>query len=77
MKSENISANSEKLTIDMCGRKDGVLRAFCEGWDNTNLDTDRRVSHPLQRKNAKDGAPLFRGASYRGQQKRCLVRSAP
>ena len=22
---------------------------FCEGWDTTNLDTDRRVSHPLQR----------------------------
>src|ERR1700689_3888536 len=26
-----------------------ILRAFCEGWDTTNLDTDRRVSHPLQR----------------------------
>jgi hypothetical protein len=35
-----------------------VLRAFCEGWDTTNLDTDRRVSHPFA-KNAKDGAPAF------------------
>jgi hypothetical protein len=26
-----------------------ILRAFCEGWDTTNLDTDRRVSHPLPR----------------------------
>jgi hypothetical protein len=26
-----------------------ILRAFCEGWDTTNLDTDCRVSHPLQR----------------------------
>jgi hypothetical protein len=25
-------------------RKSGVLRAFCEGWDTTNLDTDGRVS---------------------------------
>jgi hypothetical protein len=23
-----------------------ILRAFCEGWDTTNLDTDRRVSNP-------------------------------
>ena len=30
-------------------RKSGVLRAFREGWDTTNLDTDRSVSHPLQR----------------------------
>jgi hypothetical protein len=26
-----------------------ILRVFCEGWDTTNLDTDRRLSHPLQR----------------------------
>ena len=26
-----------------------ILRAVCEGWDTTNLDTDGRVSHPLQR----------------------------
>ncbi len=25
-----------------------ILLVFCEGWDTTNLDTDRRVSHPLQ-----------------------------
>jgi hypothetical protein len=36
-----------------------ILRAFCEGWDTTNLDTDGRVSHPLQKKSAKDGAPAF------------------
>jgi hypothetical protein len=26
-----------------------VLRVLCEGRETTNLDTDRRVSHPLQR----------------------------
>jgi hypothetical protein len=27
-----------------------ILRVFCEGWDTTNLDTDRRLSHPLQKR---------------------------
>ena len=26
-----------------------ILRALCEGWEATNLDTGGRVSHPLQR----------------------------
>src|ERR1700683_4016168 len=26
-----------------------ILRAFGEGWGTTNLDTNRPVSHPLQR----------------------------
>jgi hypothetical protein len=45
-------------------RKSGVLRAFCEGWDTTNLDTDRRISHPLPRAQ-RMGHPPFRGASCR------------
>jgi len=42
------------------------LRAFCEGWDTTNLDTDRRVSHPLQR-TQRMGHPPIRGASCRAK----------
>jgi hypothetical protein len=26
-----------------------ILRAFCEGWVTTNLNTNRRVSDPVQR----------------------------
>ena len=44
-----------------------ILRAVCEGWDTTNLDTDRRVSHPLQ-KPQRMGHPSFRGASCRAKQ---------
>jgi len=40
-----------------------ILRAFCEEWDTTNHDTDRRVSHPLRR-TQRMGHPPFRGASY-------------
>jgi hypothetical protein len=47
-------------------RKSGVLRAFGEGWDTTNLDTDLRVSHPLQR-TQRMGHPSFRGASRRAK----------
>jgi hypothetical protein len=43
-----------------------ILRVFCEGWDTTNLDTDRRVSHPLQR-TQRMGHPPFRGASCRAK----------
>jgi hypothetical protein len=34
-----------------CNKSPGApsFALFCEGWDTTNLDTDRRVSHPLQR----------------------------
>ena len=39
-------------------RKSGVLRAFCEGWDTTNLDTDSSRIPPFA-KSAKDGAPAF------------------
>jgi hypothetical protein len=41
-----------------CSRKSGVLRAFCEGWNTTNLDTDRRVSHPLQRAQRMGHPPI-------------------
>ena len=44
-----------------------ILRAVCEGWDTTNLDTDRRVSHPLQR-TQRMGHPSFCRANYRAQQ---------
>jgi hypothetical protein len=44
--------------LGLRSRKSGVLRAFCEGWDTTNLDTDRRVSHPLQR-TQRMGHPFF------------------
>ena len=27
-----------------------ILRAVCEGWDTKNLDTGRRLSHPLQKR---------------------------
>ena len=54
-------------------RKSGVLRAFCEGWDITNLDTDRRVSHPLQR-TQRMAHPPFRGASCRAKHQRRLNR---
>jgi hypothetical protein len=40
----------------------GSFALFCEGWDTTNLDTDRRVSHPLQR-TQRMGHPPFRGGS--------------
>ena len=43
-----------------------ILRAFCEGWDTTNLDTDGRISHPLQR-TQRMGHPPIRGASCRAQ----------
>jgi hypothetical protein len=43
-----------------------ILRVFCEGWDTTNLDTDRRVSHPLQR-TQRMGHPPIRGASCRAK----------
>jgi hypothetical protein len=43
-----------------------ILRAFCEGWDTTNLDTDGRASHPLQ-KAQRMGHPPFRGFSYRAK----------
>jgi hypothetical protein len=46
-----------------------ILRAFCEGWDTTNLDTDRRLSHPLPR-TQRMGHPPFRGAS-------CLAKHQP
>ena len=39
-----------------------ILRAFCEGWDTTNLDTDHRLSHPLPRAQ-RVGHPPIRGAS--------------
>ena len=34
-----------------CNKSPGApsFALFCEGWDTTNLDTDRRVSHPLLR----------------------------
>jgi hypothetical protein len=41
-------------------------RAFCEGWDTKNPDTDRRLSHPLQR-TQRMGHPPFRGASCRAK----------
>jgi len=37
-----------------------ILRVLCEGWDTTNLDTDGRVSHPLQRAQ-RMGHPPIRG----------------
>jgi hypothetical protein len=43
-----------------------ILRAFCEGWDTTNLATDRRLSHPLRR-TQRMGHPPFRGASCRAK----------
>jgi hypothetical protein len=43
-----------------------ILRAFCEGWDTTNLDIDRRLSHPLQR-TQRMGHPPIRGASCRAK----------
>ena len=43
-----------------------ILRAFCEGWDTTNLDNDRRLSHPLQRAQ-RMGYPPFCGASCRAK----------
>ena len=42
----------------------GSFAFFCEGWDTTNLATDRRVSHPLPRAQ-RMGHPPFRGASCR------------
>ena len=39
-----------------------ILCAFRKGWDTTNLDTDRRVSHPLPRAQ-RMGHPPIRGAS--------------
>ena len=45
----------------------GSFALFCEGWDTTNLDTDRRVSHPLQR-TQRMGHPSFCRANYRAQQ---------
>ena len=49
-----------------------ILRAFCEGWDTTNLDTNRRLSHPLQR-TQRMGHPPFRGASCRANTNRGLI----
>jgi hypothetical protein len=39
-----------------------ILCALCKGWDTMNLDTGRRVSHPLQRAQ-RMGHPPIRGAS--------------
>jgi hypothetical protein len=52
------------LQFPLYGSKSaGVLRAFCEGWDTTNLDTDRRVSGSFA-KSAKDPDFLLRGPSH-------------
>jgi hypothetical protein len=32
--------------LGLRSRKSGVLRVVCEGWDTTNLDAHRCVSHP-------------------------------
>ena len=50
-----------------------ILRVFCEGWDTTNLDTDRRISHPLPRAQ-RMGHPPIRGASCRAQHQPRLKR---
>jgi hypothetical protein len=61
-----------RAALDVAGRKVQqipgcpILRAFCEGWDTTNLDTDGRVSHPLQGAQ-RMGHPPFRGASCRAK----------
>ncbi len=47
-------------------RKSGSFALFAEGWDTTNLATERRVSHPLRR-TQRMGHPTVRGATWRAK----------
>ncbi len=72
------AAHLEVVSLHFERVRPGALipsRPFCECWfgASANLDTDRFVSHPLQR-TQRMGHPPFRGASCRAEHQRWLNR---